>query len=110
MPTITTNPAPNSHAAPLRLQVAQLPVAIAAFDRDMNYLAASRAWIDSYGDCQAELIDRNFFDIHPETPREWKDLHQEIVSKGNVLRGEDSWQRRDGTRKWVKWVAQPWRE
>jgi PAS domain S-box-containing protein len=92
----------------LRLFVEHAPSAIAMFDRQMCYLHASRRWRSDYGLEDRDLVGKNHYEIFPEIPSHWRDIHQRVLS-GEVLRSEgEPFQRLDGPMLWVKWEVRPW--
>ncbi len=92
----------------LRLLVEQAPLSIAMFDRDMNYLVTSRRWIDDFGRGHDELIGLNHYDVHPDIPDVWKQVHRKAQA-GEFLRNDDDlWIQADGSRHWLRWAAYPW--
>jgi two-component system CheB/CheR fusion protein len=96
-----------SHAQ-LRTSVEQAPICIAMLDRNLNYLATSRRWIEEYGRGYDELIGRNHYEIHPDVPEEWKKIHRDALAGAFLKNDEDLWVQADGSRHWMHWAVYPW--
>jgi len=89
--------------------VEQAPVAMAMFDREMRYLAASARWRASHG-LQPYIIGKSHYDTFPGMPERWKVAHQRGLA-GEVLRAdEDCVTRPDGSVQWLRWEVRPWRQ
>jgi len=92
----------------LRRFIENAPVAIAMFDRGMNYLAASRCWLRDYGLEGEQILGRSHYEVFPDISERWKMHHQRALA-GEVLRSaEDFFQRKDGSVQWLRWELQPW--
>jgi PAS domain S-box-containing protein len=84
------------------------PAAVAMFDSGMRYIAASRRWLTDYGLGEQSLIGRCHYEVFPEIPQRWKEVHQRCLA-GTVESCEaDSFVRTDGSIEWVKWDSRPW--
>lgn len=91
----------------LRQFIAQAPVAIAMFDREMRYLAASQQWLSDYG-ITKDVIGQSHYEVFPEILEQWKAVHRRGLA-GEVIRvEEDLFLRADGSTQWVKWEVRPW--
>lgn len=91
-----------------RIFVSQAPNAIAMFDLDMKYLAASEQWYKDYGLEGKDILGKSHYEIFPEIGDDWKTIHRECMA-GDVNRCEEaSFEREDGTVQWVKWDVRPW--
>ncbi|MET3665131.1 HWE histidine kinase domain-containing protein [Caulobacter sp. 1776] len=87
------------------------PLGIAIFDRQMRYLAASRQYLtDQNLPADLPLIGQRHYDVFPEVPQKWRDLHDRVIAEGVELRHEgDPYVDRDGRIQWIRWSMAPWR-
>ena len=93
----------------LDLLVAHAPAAIALLDRDMRYLAASRRWMTDYGLGDREILGRSHYEIFPEIPERWREIHRRCLAGAVERSDEDPFPRSDGGTDWVRWEIRPWR-
>lgn len=96
--------------AQLTLFVEHAPAAIAMFDREMRYLAVSRRFLIDYRlPPDAQLIGRSHYEMLPEVPQRWRDIHTRVLAGEEVSNEEDQFTRQDGRTEWVRWSMAPWR-
>jgi PAS domain S-box-containing protein len=84
------------------------PLSIAMFDREMNYLAASRQWVREYGRGYTDLIGRNHYEVHTDLPEYWKEAHRRGLAGESLMNDDDLWVQADGTKVWLKWAITSW--
>lgn len=78
------------------------------FDKNMNYLAASSRWTEDYGGGHGDLVGLNHYDVNPDMPERWRDVHRRAMA-GEIFKNDDEyWVQSDGTRHWLRWAVMPW--
>ena len=88
--------------------IEQAPGAIAMFDSNMCYMAASKQWIKDYKLTGLDLIGKSHYEIFPEIGDDWKKIHQDCLN-GEINQCDESiFEREDGSTQWITWDVRPW--
>jgi PAS domain S-box-containing protein len=96
--------------AQLAMFVEDAPAAIAMFDDKMRYLAVSRRYVSDFGlPPHAELIGRSHYEIFPDIPPRWREVHARVLAGEELAHEEDPFPRQDGRTDWCRWLMKPWR-
>jgi PAS domain S-box-containing protein len=93
----------------LRLFVKHSPAGVAMFDRQMQYMLVSDRWLESYGLGDRNVVGRSHYDIFPDVPDRWKQIHQRCLAGAVEMCQEDPFPRADGSIDWMRWEIHPWR-
>ncbi|MDB5456333.1 MAG: signal transduction histidine kinase [Caulobacter sp.] len=105
--------APSLSASPsVTTALKHAPLGIAIFDRQMRYLAASRQYLTDQGlPADLPLLGQRHYDVFPEIPQHWRDLHARVLAEGVELHNNDGdrYVDRRGQVDWIRWSMAPWR-
>ncbi|MGI9173708.1 MAG: response regulator [Rhodothermales bacterium] len=86
------------------------PASVAMLDREMRYLVATQRWLQVHGLEQQEIIGRCHYDVVPNFPEKWRDVHQRALAGETLSSDEDAYELEDGSVEWLQWVVEPWHE
>jgi len=92
----------------IRLFVEKAPAPIAMFDNEMRYVSASRRWSIDFGLGDREIIGRSHYEIFPEIPERWKEIHRRCLAGATEKLDEDYFILLDGHTDWVRAEVNPW--
>jgi PAS domain S-box-containing protein len=84
------------------------PIPMAMFDREMRYLAFSARWVHDYGLLGQDILGRSHYEIFPDVPERWKDVHERCLAGEIIENHEDVFERGDGSRIYLRWAVHPW--
>jgi PAS domain-containing protein len=90
----------------LALFIDRAPTAIAMFDADMCYLAASRLYLTDYALTSSgpeALLGRSHYEVFPTIPDHWREIHRRVLAGETLSADDDPFQREDGRCDGVKW-------
>jgi len=104
------NEAPTSQTAPLLDAVAQLPAAIALFDRQLHCLGMSQRWRDLFAPAaSAAATAQPLRQMLPHASRRWLQACQRSLETGETVEGEAEPVRLAEDRLlWLRWRCSPW--
>jgi PAS domain S-box-containing protein len=91
----------------LRIFVKNVPAGVAMLDRDMRYLQVSDRWCADYSADSSQVLGRSHYEIFPDLPQRWKEIHRRALQGETLQADEDRWDREGGT-KWIRWEIRPW--
>jgi PAS domain S-box-containing protein len=92
----------------LRLFVEYSPAAIAMMDKDMKYIVASKRYLKDYNLGNIEIIGKSHYELFPEIPEHWKEIHRRCLVGAVEKKDEDMFVRADGNVDWIRWEIHPW--
>jgi len=84
--------------------------AVAVHDKNYNYIYVSNGYLKDYKIAEENIIGRHHYQVQPDIPQKWRDVHTRALN-GEILGAEeDSYPRADGTLEWTRWECRPWYE
>ncbi len=92
----------------LRIFVQNVPAGVAMLDHDMRYLQVSDRWCTDYGLSATHVLGRSHYEIFPDLPERWKEIHRRGLAGETLRAEEDRWDREGGTI-WSRWEIRPWK-
>jgi len=91
----------------LRVFVKNVPAAVAMLDRNMRYLQVSDRWCTDYLSGRQQILGRSHYEIFPDMPERWKEVHRRALQGETLRADEDRWDGQDGPH-WARWEVRPW--
>jgi PAS domain S-box-containing protein len=91
----------------LKIFVQYVPAAVAMLDRDMRYLQVSDRWCADYALDSAQIIGRSHYEVFPDVPDRWREMHRRGLNGETLRAEEDRWDRQPGPN-WLRWEIRPW--
>ncbi len=92
----------------LKAFVENTPAAIAMFDKNMRYIAATKKWCEDYSISEKDIIGQIHRDIFPKTSVNWGKIYERCLHGAVEKREEDKFIFPDGKVEWLKWEIRPW--
>lgn len=90
------------------LLLEHFPAAVAVFNDKVEYVAATRRWLEDYKLEGQQVLGRSHYDVFPDIPQRWKDIHQHCLQGNTQSCDADPFKREDGGTVWIKWNIVPW--
>jgi PAS domain S-box-containing protein len=91
----------------LKVFVKNVPAGVAMLDRDMRYLQVSDRWCRDYLVGRAQILGHSHYEIFPDMPERWKEVHRRALQGETLRADEDRWDGKEGAR-WARWEVRPW--
>ena len=92
----------------LKVFVKNVPAAVAMLDREMRYLQVSDRWCSDYLPDRTQILGRSHYEIFPDMPERWKEVHRRALQGETLRADEDHWDGQDGPH-WARWEVRPWK-
>lgn len=92
----------------MRFIIRHDPNALAVYDRDLRYIAASNRYLQDYNVHEADIIGRHHYDVFPEMPQKWREVHQRCLAGAVERNDDDFFERLDGSVTYNRWECRPW--
>ncbi len=84
------------------------PNAIAVFDKHLHYMLVSDRYRQDYGLGDQQILGRHHYDVFPEMPQVWRDVHTRCLAGAIEFSEDDSFAREDGSVTYNRWDCRPW--
>jgi PAS domain S-box-containing protein len=84
------------------------PNAIAVYDRNLQYIAVSNRYLQDYNVKEADIIGKHHYEVFPEMPQRWKDVHARCLAGAIERNDGDYLERPDGPITYNRWECRPW--
>jgi PAS domain S-box-containing protein len=94
--------------ATMRYIVKHDPNALAVFDNGLRYIAVSDRFLQDYNVREEDILGRHHYEVFPEIPQGWRDVHQRCLAGAIERNDDDSFERPDGSITYNRWECRPW--
>lgn len=84
--------------------------ALAVHDNEMRYIYVSERYLQDYKVKEKDIIGKHHYDVFPDLPQKWKDVHQRALEGVISSSEEDPYERADGSVEWTRWECRPWHD
>jgi len=84
------------------------PNAIAVYDCNLHYIAVSERYLHDYNVKEENIIGKHHYEVFPEMPQRWKDVHQRCLAGAIECDDDDYFDRPDGSVTYNRWECRPW--
>ena len=91
----------------LNIFVRNVPAGVAMLDRELRYVQLSDRFCADYSLDRTKALGRSHYELFPDVPERWKQVHRRALDGETVRAEEDPWVREGGTT-WVRWEVRPW--
>ena len=88
--------------------ILQAPVPIAMFDTEMNYVAASSRWANTFTRLEGSLAGKNHYKTVDNISERWYEAHKAGLAGESVSANSEAWIDPDGKTIWLDWAIEPW--
>lgn len=85
-----------------------VPLSVAVFDSEVRYVYANLKWMQGYGIEGQDIIGKSHYEVFPEVPQRWRDIHQRCLNGETLKAVSDPFPRADGHTDYIDWEVQPW--
>ncbi len=84
--------------------------AIAVHDKDLKYIYVSQRYLTDYKVKEKDIIGKHHYEVFPDIPGKWKDVHKRALAGEVVSSEEDKYVKANGQIEWTRWECRPWYE
>jgi PAS domain S-box-containing protein len=84
--------------------------AVAVHDTNLNYVFVSQKYIQDFNLQGQEVIGRHHYELFPDLPQKWREIHQRALQGESLSSEEDYYVKEDGEMVWTRWDCRPWYE
>jgi PAS domain S-box-containing protein len=84
------------------------PNAIAVYDENLRYVFVSDRYLSDYKVKDHNIIGKHHYEVFPEMPGRWKQVHQRVLAGAVERSEEDRFERLDGSVDYNRWECRPW--
>jgi len=84
--------------------------ALAVHDKELKYLFVSERYLDDYKVKDKDVIGKHHYDVFPDLPQKWRDIHQMALAGITSKAENDRYDKEDGSVEWTTWECRPWHE
>ncbi|MGK9124142.1 PAS domain S-box protein [Olivibacter sp. SA151] len=96
--------------ARLRTFIEHAPAAVAMLDKDLRYIAVSKRWYESYHLADVSIIGKSHYDVFPNLPDDWKEIHKKCLNGEVHKKNDDVWTPPGWDHEQhLIWEIRPWR-
>jgi PAS domain S-box-containing protein len=86
------------------------PNAITVLDKNLNHIFVSNRFLEDYKVQEENIIGKNHYEVFPEVPEKWREVHQRALGGEVVSSNDDFFIREDGSVEYTRWECRPWYE